>query len=151
MTQRNGGAPGAVYDADAQVDALRRPQIKVGGRLYTGQVLSSEQVAPYFASLDALIDLQAEADQATNGDQGAMAVVADRLERVNVALRPLLRTVFPRPRLRLPWQRDPVDAIMALPLAVRTEWLQDFFVCVRSWLQTSSTQNQPSSGSGAST
>ena len=142
------GYPEDVYDADAHVRALRVPRIKIDGVVYEGRILSSEQVAPYFARLDALLVIQEEVDD-TAGDR-QLPRIAERLEAMNQALRPLLRMVFPKSRLKF-WRPDPVNKIMALPLSERTAWLQDFFVCVRSWLPTSSNPRIRSSGSGDST
>lgn len=147
------GHPENFYDADAQVRALQVPKIKIGGLVYEGRVLSAEQVAPYFARMDSLILLHekiASEEGPDEADEQYMTRIAGQLEAIDNALRPLLRMVFPKNYIVF-WRPDPVDRIIALPLTVRTDWLRDFFVCVRSWLPTSSSPRTRSSDSGDST
>ena len=54
MTATIGHPEEDFYDADAHIQAIEVPKIKIGGLVHKGRVLSAEQVAPYFARLDSL-------------------------------------------------------------------------------------------------
>jgi hypothetical protein len=97
-------------DAETLVGASTAPQVMVGGRTYTGRVLSLEEFAPFLPW----------ADKAAKGELSPAEQAA--------FVRVFLGTVFPKPWWMV-WHRThpAVKALCALPWSDLSEKFADFF------------------------
>ena len=97
-----------MFDADARKEALERPTVKLGGRTYTGRLLSIEQFAPFNERVQGKKQLSFD---------DIMTLVGDYCDEV-----------FPRPWWKR-WQPSVRDLLLMQPPVVVLEAWKDFFRC----------------------
>jgi hypothetical protein len=89
-----------MFDVDARAEALEPPQIKVGGKTYTGKLLSAPRVASLLGRFDAM-----------QGEEVPLSDVAGLLNEVFAAA------------------DFPPEVADSVPLALAEAVLEDFFEC----------------------
>lgn len=89
-----------MFDADAFDVELGAPQLKIGGRLYVGRILSFEEFAPFEKRSMELDDPDRQKDR-TAWEAAFKALARD-----------YLREVFPPPPWWAVWRRDPVPTMV---------------------------------------
>lgn len=90
-----------MFDADALAEALEKPAIKIGGEVFTGRLLSAQEVAPYQARFEQMAD----ADGVPLGD--VLDLLAEIYGKIGI----------------------PPEILDDQPPAVILGAIQDFFAC----------------------
>jgi hypothetical protein len=97
-----------MFDADARAEALELPKVSIGGRTYTGRLLSIEQFAPF--------NERVQGKKLLSFDD-IMTLVGDYCD-----------VVFPHPWWKR-WQSSVRELLLAQPPVVVLEAWRDFFRC----------------------
>ena len=115
-----------MFDADAFLETLKPPQIKLGGVTYTGRLLSIEEWLPFESRLSAFKEVR------ENGNR-----IKD-LEEMKKVLKQFCDLAFPSPLWRImnPFRKTISERIVALPPAALFKATRDFFECQRRALDT---------------
>lgn len=109
-----------MFDADAVLESIEAPSLKIGGKVVHGRILSISEWLPFEPQMSRL---RAQAAAAQTGDAGPGMTIED----LRNVLHRYLDAIFPRPWWAF-WRKRVSAIVLGWPVKAQIEALRSFLV-----------------------